>query len=117
MPVNQVMADTSVRITGTIVNCFGVGFQPDALTFTLYDLATAAIINSRNDVALTPIINYVSETGDMVHVLARADQVLLSATADEETHIIRYKWTYNNAADAGMAEIEFRVCRDKTPTT
>lgn len=116
MPVNQVMEDTSVRITGTIVNCFGAGFQPDTLSFTLYALASATIINSRDDVSLTPIGDYVTEIGDLVHVLTRADQILISTNADEETHILRYKWTYNSAEDAGIAEIEFRVCRDKTPT-
>jgi hypothetical protein len=29
--------------------------------------------------------------------------------------LLRYKWTYTAGADAGIAEIEYQVCRDATP--
>jgi len=117
MPINQVLQDTSVRVTGVIVDYDGVGFQPTELRFTLYDRATGQIINSRNNINLTPIGTYVSAGGVLVHTLARTDQVLASASAGSEIHVLRYKWIYTAGADAGIAEIEYQVCRDPTPTS
>ncbi len=117
MPINELTVDESGLVTGTIVNAnTGAGFQPTTLVFTLYDVKTGNIINSRNATALTPIGTYVTAGGVLTHTLARADIVLADTTQDVETHRIHYKWTYTASADAGIADLVFTVRKDVTPT-
>jgi hypothetical protein len=114
MPVNELIAGESARVTGSIENAItGVAFEPTTLEFTLYDRASETIINSRDAVSLTP--GTVAPGGALAHSLLAADVALVDSEAEVETHVIRYKWTYNAGADVGIAEIAFNVRRDRTP--
>ena len=111
--MNEIIKGTSAVVTGTIVSNLDVGFKPTATVFTLYERNSKTIINSRNN---TDITSSVAADGTLTHSLAPADNAMISATADVEIHVIRYKWTYNTT-EVGIAEFEYRVKKDTTPTS
>lgn len=114
MPLNELIEGVSARMTGSIVNALtGTAFEPTTLVFSIYDRATGGIINSRDETALTPAT--VCPSGVLAHTLAAADMAMATATATVETHVLRYKWTYNGGADVGIAELQFRVLKDQSP--
>lgn len=68
------------------------GSALDAVTFTLYDEVSGAIINNRQDEDLT---NHVDENGLLTIELTPSDQVVLDDALSFEYHraLIRYSWT------------------------
>jgi hypothetical protein len=111
--LSDLIVDTSGRVTGQIVDHLEVGFKPTTCVFTLFDSATRAIINSRN---ATDCLASIDTNGNLSHALTRADQAIITVGNESELHVIHFKWTYNAAADAGAADLEYTVTKDATPT-
>uniref|UniRef100_A0A6M3JBP8 Uncharacterized protein n=1 Tax=viral metagenome TaxID=1070528 RepID=A0A6M3JBP8_9ZZZZ len=118
MSLVRLHIDRSGRVTGTLKRLdTGAGLQPDSLYWSLWDVESGTTINSRLNVALTPVATYVDANGVFAHTLARADNVLADATKTVEVHRIRYYWIYNSAIDSGDAILDFEVGPDGAPTT
>ncbi len=94
--------DGTLRITGVLKDELGVaipGASLATLTLTLYDLATDAIINSRNAMSILNVsTGTVDASGNFALVLLPADNPIVTpATAarnSRERHIALLKWTY-----------------------
>lgn len=85
----------------------------NALTLTLYDMATLGLINSRDNQ------NILDTNGGSLHAtdgtltieLSPLDMVIVSALNPPpryEHHVARIEWTYNTTRK-GSCDIEFRV--------
>ncbi len=80
----------------------GNAVVPDSATYTLYNEATGAVINSRDAVNISGLAsNYDLE-------LTPADNVLFDADKIREIHILMVEWTYNTDKK-GKDEYRFAV--------
>ena len=100
---------TSGHLEGEHVDQDGVGFQPTALTFSLYDWRTKAIINSKDETVLTPVSDYIDGSGNFDFDLAIADNVFVDDTLREETHIARFTTTWSAGARKAIFIIPISV--------
>jgi len=117
MSVVTLHVDRSGRVTGTLVRLdTGVGLQPDTLFFSLWDVESRTIINSRSNIALAPIATYIDADGVFAHALSRADQAMIDPSKDKELHRLRYYWIYNSTNDSGEATVDFEVKPDGAPS-
>jgi len=96
-PINE---RTSARYTATLTDETGAaidGTALDAATLTLYDAATGTVINSRSaqDVKNTNGVT-ISAAGELVWVLAPADNAILGVAA-LETHVAFFLFTWGGA--------------------
>ena len=84
------------------------------LTLTLYNVATAAIINSQTD---TDVLNAnngtVHATSGLFTMIFKPldNPIVTTATlaGEYEEHIALFEWTYNAGADAGKHELTIYV--------
>jgi hypothetical protein len=105
---------STASFTATITDEAGVALPAatlTALTMTLYDLASDAIINGVNDVnILNTGRGTVHATSGLVTVtLLPADNVLVDATRERETHIMLFRWEWAAGVKRGRLEVEFEV--------
>lgn len=118
MSLVRLHVDDSGRVTGQLIDLSdGTGLQPDQLYFSLWDVASGTTINSRLNIELTPVGNYVDASGNLTHKLTRADNVMIDSTKKKEVHRLRYYWIYNSTTDKGSAIVDFEVGPDGAPTT
>lgn len=85
----------------------------DALTVTLYDVGSGAIINSRDNQNIldTNGGSLHATSGDLLLEFSPADMVIVSTVPPQpryEHHVARIEWGYN-ATRNGSCDIEFRV--------
>lgn len=117
MSLVRLHIDRSGRVTGTLKRLdTGAGLQPDSLFWSLWDVESATIINTRNNTALTPVATYIDASGNFTHTLSRTDNVLADPTKEVEIHRIRYYWIYNSTIDSGDAILDFEVGPDGAPS-
>lgn len=100
-------------LRGTIRDAAGTalpGSAIGALTLTLYELRTGSILNSRNAVSIKNANGgTIDSNGDLTLTLSPADNAMLTQAVAHETHVALIRWTYNGGADAGWAQVDFRV--------
>lgn len=105
MPEGTIYIDTTGRISGTIKKDDGTalaGTAITALTLTIRNRdAAKTVVNGKNETALTPATS-VDANGVVGIDLVPADNAMIDATKDHETHRIILKWTYNAGADKGV---------------
>lgn len=98
------------EISGTLKDQDGAVFTPDTITFSLYDLETKSVINSRSSVSLTPVATYHNATtGKVTFNLTAADNAFVTAGNREEVHIARFEFSWLTGARTSMHEIPFVV--------
>lgn len=102
----------SVQIAALIHDEKNVGIPAANLTtlvFTLYDLASESIINSRTAVNILNTGGGVVDTsGNLTLTLTPNDGVILG-TSDLEKHLVLLEWTYNSGSKAGRGEVELSI--------
>jgi hypothetical protein len=88
----------TLRITALVTDELGVAIPGSSLTtmtYTLYDLASDAIINLRSAVDIKANVD---ASGNLVLVLLPADNPIVAPTkvarGARERHIVLFKWTY-----------------------
>jgi len=80
------------------------------VTVTLYDKATAAIINSRDGQSILNVNGGTADTsGNGTLKLGPNDNVIVTAARKQEVHVALIQFTYNSGVDAGREELEFTV--------
>ena len=82
------------------------------LTLTLYDLATAAVINSRSSQNVLNANNVtVSSGGVLVWTMQAADNNIIGRTPIDsyENHRALFEWTWSSGARAGSHEVIIEV--------
>lgn len=102
------------RYTAVIVDDAEVAIPAaslNTLTLTLYVLdADKTIINS---VTAVNILNTgrgaVDSNGNLTITLTAADNQIVTATRNTETHVALIEWTYDGGTKYGRHEFEFRV--------
>jgi len=80
----------------------GVDANPDTATYTLYNRATGAVINSRTAVSIT------GSTATRTITLTPADNAIIDTTLQLEEHRIFITFTYGGGK-TGTAEIQIVV--------
>src|SRR5690606_4766872 len=106
----EVGEGTTALITGTIRDHAGLGFKPDTLTLTLYEQLSGTILNNRDQESILDANGgTVSSAGALAAKRSPAHNALLSQTRSHEDHVALLRWTYNGGADAGWAEVVFRI--------
>lgn len=106
-----VFQGTTPRITFTIKDEDGIGFQPETLVLSIYDYddsvdpPTDSLINSRNDV---DVLAACDSGGNVAYWLTAADTDL--DVPDRETAIcpqrrLLFVWTWDAGAKVGAHEI------------
>ncbi len=94
------------KTTGYITLAFtdedGTAVTPDSATYTLYNEATGAIINSRDAVSISGL----ASSYDLE--LTPDDNVIVDVTKIREAHILMIEWTYNTDKK-GKDEYRFKV--------
>ena len=84
------------------------------LTLTLYDLAKASIINSRNAVdALNANNVVVDSSGNLTWTMQPADNVIVTDGNELEPHFALFEYTWSSPAKRGSHEVALFV-RDIT---
>ncbi len=78
----------------------------DAVTMTLYDKATEAIINSRDD---TDVLADVSTGGVLTRFLTTGDTEIQTTGRQNEAHIALFEFSWDSCAKRGKHEIEHTV--------
>lgn len=97
MSAKSINETSTGRYTATVEDETGGHPSLDALTLTLYDLATSTIINSRNNqnVLNTNNVTYNSSTGLLTWDLQPADNPIINDALEREVHVVEFKGTYN----------------------
>lgn len=74
----------------------GTGLVPDSLFLSIYNEETGAVINSRNESALTPVSSFIDPQGVLKYNLAMAETVILNTKTvrDAEPRRVRLRWTW-----------------------
>ena len=111
----SVFEGTSQRLTFQIQDEDGVGFQPDALTLSIYDhdpvTATNTIVNGRDDV---DVLSSCDADGNVDLVLEPEDVAIVSlgALQPETTHRrLLFSWRWDTVK-TGKHEIRIVVASD-----
>lgn len=91
-----------------IVDENGVGFKPETLTLTLYDVESGAIVNSKS---AEDVLSSCDDAGHVAYWFAIADTAIqLHRTGKtQETRRALFRWTWSAGARAAAHEIEFTV--------
>lgn len=84
----------------------GLGFQPQTLTLTLWDVKTGAIINGRNG---ANVLSSVDAQGKVVFWLTEQDMQILDPTLVTEVHQALFTWTWLNGERHDGVAIRFHV--------
>lgn len=101
---------TSQQLTARIRDLAGLGFKPETLTLTLYDVATGTIINNRNHVSIRDANGgTVSIDGLLTLQLDPADTVIVTPASSQERHIALLEWTWSGGTKTGRYELEMLV--------
>lgn len=79
----------------------GVAVVPDSATYTLYDEASGAIINSRNQTAISGLAS-------SIELELESDDNVIVGSDLYEPHILMIEWTYNTDKK-GKDEYRFNV--------
>lgn len=101
-----VMAGTTSRLTGQIVDENNEGFKPDTVVLTLFDKNTRSIINGRDEFDVRPLV---SDTGLLSFELTPADNTIVNSIRRVEVHEITIEWTWSGGNRKGAATIEFTL--------
>ena len=84
--------------------------QIGALTLTLYNKKTGAIVNSRSDVdILNANGGAVDSAGNLSFLFTPADMAIVDSTQQSEVRVGLFEWTYGGGAKEGRHEIEVTV--------
>lgn len=105
MPIGTAFTDNSHTLTLTVQKRDGTplpGSELTALTLTIRDRATGAIVNTRDAVALSPVADYWDANGLFTLELGPSDNVILDAAAPREEHRVIIRWTYASGASKGV---------------
>ena len=113
--IGSVNVGETCVITGVIKDYAGTAFQPTTLNFSLYDKRTSAVINSRDNVSLTPVSDYVNASGNLTHSLTTADNGIVNDRRRVETHVIRYVATWSSGTQTMIKEGEIDVVNLANP--
>ena len=87
----------------------------DSFQVTLYDKATDAVINSRNNQnILDANQGTVDANGNFVLRLGPADAIIVGTSVAShaiEYHVARFSWSYNDGSEdrTGIQEVRFRI--------
>jgi hypothetical protein len=103
----DVIANMSSLLSFRIVNEAGVGFQPPAVTLTLYEKWTRTILNGRDAV---DVLSSVDASGNVSFKLTPADNALLvpDDLRQIEIHCALFEWQFNTT-DKNSLTVEFTV--------
>ena len=105
--------NASARFTGVLKDEGGSTIPAASLTtltLTIYDQATGAVINSRNDVSiLNANGGVVDGSGNLVMQFDPADNAIQDATKILEPHIWLFEWSWLSGARAGRQEVLVKV--------
>jgi len=85
------------------------GIQPATLRVFIYDQSSLTTILA--DIALSPVSTYVDASGNLTYYISAANNTLIGANNETETHVIRFTWTWTAqaATQTGIEELEFNV--------
>jgi hypothetical protein len=104
---------TTQKLTAVIKDETGAiipGASLSTLTVTLYDTATNAIINSRNNQSILGANGgSVDSSGNLAWIMDPADNVILNDALAQEIHVALLVWTYAAGAKRGEYEIALIV--------
>jgi len=113
-------AGSSCNLSGTLTAATGSTITSiTTLTLTLFDEATASIINSRDDQNINGVNGGTFSDGDFTIELNPADTVDVGEIADTNTQnrVARIKWTYNDGDGTertGIQEFYFPIYKTQT---
>jgi hypothetical protein len=85
----------------------------DTCTLTLYDLASEAIINSRDHVDIKANVD---GAGRLTFTFTPADNQVLDDSHGFEPHVALFEWTYNSPTGRGQWQLVLNVANaEKVP--
>lgn len=115
-----ILQGTTPRVSFTIVDEDGVGFQPDTLTMTIYDFAcsclvppSGSIVNDQNDV---DILANCDSQGNVAVYLAEEDTTLSTDAACRPSVLPRrllFRWTWDSPTKVGKHEVVITLAPDR----
>lgn len=103
---NNIPEESTPLLTATFRDENGDPVQPSAATFTLYDIASETIINSRSDV---DILAFVTDPGALSFRLDQADTTIRAIGAHHEWHMIELIWSWSAGSRHAAHRIRHRV--------
>ena len=99
---------TMPTYTFTVTDEDGNATQPTALSVSLFDRATSAIINSRDEQDILGANNVVVTNGVVVWSMVEADHPRVAAGDEGEIHVAEFEWT-TATSKTGRHRVAFRV--------
>ena len=108
-----VAEQTTRRYTATIQDETGAAIPAASLTtlkLTLYDRATGAVINTRDDQNVLNANDVtVDGNGLLTWTMKPADNPILNDALAQEHHVALFEFTYASGAKRGQHEVDFVV--------
>jgi hypothetical protein len=108
--ISTAIAERTTRIlSGTLLDETNTPIPGSSLTtatFTLYDLESLRVINSRTDVDIKANIN---GSGALSLELLPADNIIVRQPRPQEVHVALIEFTYSSGTKRGQHEIYFTV--------
>lgn len=114
MPTSfSVYEKTSAKLTAILKDETGAAVSSALLTtftLTLYDKATGAIINSRDDQNVLNANNVTVDTsGNVVWTLQPADNIILDDSLNREHHRALFEWSWATGTKTGKDYVDISV--------